>query len=457
MNELIKIDDPDTKWHETVPKEVNFIGRKGLKIVGGFILIFALWGFLFPITSAVIVAGKVVSDGQNKLIQHPIGGRVTKIFIKDGQQVKAGTPLLKLDPVKDQAELKKLEVRLLTQNVIQARLQAQMADKDTIAFPKDVVDQSLRITSAEDTPTDISQNAVIKGIISDQKAEFRASRTRIKKQLATLQEQIKSIEQEMIGRKDVMKSLQKRIKTFRRQVKKLKPAVKKGFVSQSRLEEVNDDLLELEGEYSNTKAELQSGQFRMAEIKERINETKAQNYELIAEKLGKARSQVGELKNEIRAARWAYENSVIKSPVSGVLTNLIANTVGGTIPANEVIAQIVPENANLLFEASVNPQDIDSVNIGNQAEVSINAFNQRLVDNLKAEVTYVSADSQIDTNTGEAFFTVRLKLLGINNPTKNKVRAGMQGEVYIITGSRVFFSYMMKPISDSFRRAFRER
>ena len=171
------------------------------------------------------------------------------------------------------------------------------------------------------------------------------------------------------------------------------------------------------------------------------------------------RSEIATLSAKVLAAQNNVQKRYVRAPVSGVVAKSSVHTVGGVVRSGDVIAEIVPSEASRIVEALVSPQDIDYVRAGQEAEVIVTAFNRRLYDPVKASVEFVAADSIPDEKSGERFFSVRLKLL--EPPTENNrlanLRPGMQSEVYVTTSRQNFLSYALKPISDSFRRAFREQ
>jgi HlyD family secretion protein len=176
--------------------------------------------------------------------------------------------------------------------------------------------------------------------------------------------------------------------------------------------------------------------------------------------LNKVRTDISDLEQQVVAARAVLDRTTIRAPVDGIVIRSAHNSTGSVIRAGEVVMKLLPTTNNLIVEAHVSPQDIDSVRSSQKAEMMFTAFNTRTTPRIKGEVAYVSADHLIaPDNSGQAFYVVRLKIdkdlpAGV---MRDRIYPGMPVEVFITTGRRTLADYLIRPLLDSMHKAFRER
>ncbi len=449
----------DRSWNDDVKRDTAQIAKFGYLSVGLFLAVFCTWAVLFPLASAVVARGTVISSGKDKLIQHPTGGTITAIHVTDGARVAKGAPILTLDPVVDKAELNRLESRLFSQKAARARLSSFIAGKDEIEFPspaEKVGDLGLR-AGADSGPAAYSPS--LQRIINTQIEEFAAIRHNLLKETEALVEQKRSLEEQLKGLVAREQSMKTQLSLIEKQEADMAPLARKGFVARNRFNELRLQVSELQAAAADNSANVLAIHHQIDEVDYRIDQITAGRREDAARQLTAASVEIEELRNQVIAARRIFEQRQIVAPVSGIVSGFSVHTVGGVVTPNQTIAEIVPEDAGFSVEARIEPKDIDVIQPGGTADIVITAFNNRLYDPVKAEIAYIAANSVINEQTGEFFYTVRLDVNAASNPLQliSKIRAGMEGDVFIQTGSRVFLSYLFAPIADSFRRAFREK
>jgi len=445
-------------WKQQVHTQTRRIIRNGLLSIGGFVALFALWSVLFPLSSAVIALGMVISAGQNKLVQHQLGGSVAAIYARDGQIVKAGDLIITLDPVIDRAELERLHARRALFQAMEARIVAQLSGTDEISFPAEfntVLPYGLRgglnLSSERDR--------LYRQLIDDQTKTLAVANVNLKQELDVLRQQVRSLKEQNGARRARTISVGQELDIMKTQYARMAPGAKRGYVAQNRVDELGREMRQLEGTAATLAGEISSTEHRISETRARIAQTIASKRLELSDKLSEDRGQIAELTSQIEAAESTVEKREIRAPVSGIVVKSAVHTVGGVVRPGDVIAEIVPTGQQRMIEARVIPLDIDYVREGQRAEIVISAFNTRLYDPLVGAVDYVAADATVDQNTGESFFVVRLKLAEAATQFNriSDLRVGMAGDVFIQTGGRTFLSYLLKPIADSFRRAFQER
>ncbi|WP_420337098.1 HlyD family type I secretion periplasmic adaptor subunit [Roseibium sp.] len=449
---------PDTQlrtlqcaWESKVKTTIDPIVRIGLASIGSFVLIFGLWASTVPLSSAVVAVGTIVPTGQSKQLAHPTGGTVVAIHVADGEQVTKGAPILTLDPIVDAAELERLRARRLSLLANAARLESEQSGADKISFPYTVKTGELGLRGVKPSTRALE-------LMADQTNEFNSRRKRRLSETRALRRQINALKEEITGLNGRRANQARRAASLREELLRLGPLVKQGYVSKSRFATIDREEAEVSGDIAATSAQISGNIQKIAEIESKISQSEAFMLEETSNALNVARGELIEIESQIRGAERIVDLRKLRAPVDGIVVKLATQTLGGAVGPGEPVAEIVPANVDIRAEVRIQPRDIDYLQIGQDAEIHITAFNQRLYDPIKAEVYYVSADSTVDQNTREAYFTARLAITdaaSTNNRIK-EIRAGMQVNAFIKADERVFLSYLMKPITDSFLRAFRE-
>jgi HlyD family type I secretion membrane fusion protein len=435
-------------WQSRVKQETMEFTLFGGLCLAGFVLVLTLWSVFFPIASAVISIGTVIPDGQSKVVQHPTGGVVAAIHARDGENIRLGDLIMTLDPLEDKAEMERLDGEYIRLQAIEARLNAQIAGDEEILFPEEFYTDNRQAY----------RTALHRQVAIDQLREFRALRQQNRQQISGLQQQTSALQEQARGLRARQASVISQEESLRRQLERVRPLVTTGDYSRNRAEELERQLLQLQGERQSNAGEIASLDFRIAESRDRIAELRSTRRAEVSNELSTVKGEMLTISKQIDVASSNLTRRDVRSPADGVITNSSLFTIGAVVRAGETLAEIVP-GQRYMVEARVAPQDIDHVSIGSSARVIITAFNRRLYDPVEAEVIYVAADATMDEQTGLTFYTARLALAPSLLPQEKQqaLRAGMQAEVYINTGKRSFLSYLVQPLTDGYRRAFREQ
>ncbi|MEL7274281.1 MAG: HlyD family type I secretion periplasmic adaptor subunit [Pseudomonadota bacterium] len=443
---------PRSNWQEGLPLGNKQVASKGLIFIFGFLALFFAWAFLFPISSAVVAMGKMVSAGSNKLVQHPQGGVVQKIYARDGDLVTKGQPLLLIDPSVSRAELTRLTARQRMLTALQTRLNSERGGQ---GFANTVEVSGLNLRGAQ---ANAAEEAVEDELLEEQRREFDAGRKRLAAEKTAATSLIESLKDERSGLEARLAGARSALQSTRRELARMRPLAQEGYLPKARMWELERRGLEEATTATNLEASIDSTGQRIAEAEAKLAQLEQADEEKRAEELTRVSGELAEISDQIKAAQTAFDGAEIRAPVTGTLTKMAANTEGGVVRAGDTIAEIVPKDAGLITEFRVPLQSIKSVKVGQDARVVVTAFNRRTYDPIQAEVTYVSADSEIDEATQEQFFVARAQLK--ENPKKNnglsEIQAGMTTEVYALVEPRVFMDYVLQPIRDSFSKAFRE-
>lgn len=403
------------------------------------------WAATTDIAGAVIASGTVTVDTSVKKVQHPTGGIVGEIKVKDGDRVQAGDLLLRLDETMTRANLQIITAQLDEIWVREARLRAERDGAEAFDMP-----DALKARSIEPQ---------IQQIIAGERTHFDSRRAARLGQIAQLRERVAQLHDEIGGLEAQQRSKGDEIDLIAKELKDLETLEAQKLVPASKMTQMRREAARLNGE----RAQLFAG---IAQAKGKITETELQIISVdqtaktdAVKELRDIEGKESELKERRVAAEDQLRRIDIRAPQAGVVHQLAAHTVGGVINQSEPVLLIVPEGDDLVLEARIAPQDIDSVRVGQAAFVRFTAFSQRTSPELTGSVQRVSGDLIKEPQTNQAFFLARiafapdeLKRLGAK-----RLLPGMPAEAHIKTEDRTALSYLMKPLEDQFARAFKER
>lgn len=413
-----------------------------ISIIFGF---FIVWGGLAPLDSAVVAPGVLVVSSKSKTIQHLEGGVIEQIFVEDGQRVKAGEVLIKLNETLARSKLQTALGNLRNLKAIEARLLAEKYDEDKVVFEGEYFDRNV---------------PEVEKIIRIQESLFETRHNAVKGRRDVLNQKILQYKEHVKGAEAQLNSLETQHKIAKDQLDSMKSLFKQGYAEKNKLQAAQNRVSELEGWLGKMRAEIASTKEGIAETEFEIinNENRYQNE--INDELKETQARILHYQEELIAFKDILERTAIKSPVEGEVTGLQYHTVGGVIHPGGKIMEITPVDDRLVVEARVDPKDIESLTIGLKARVQLSAYKARLVPRVKGEVTYVSADRLHDERSGMSYYKVQVEIdkKEIERINYNiKLSPGMPADVFIVKGERTLLQYLLSPITDSFHRAFKEK
>jgi HlyD family secretion protein len=396
------------------------------------------------LSGAVIAAGTLVVDSNVKKVQHPTGGVVGRINVREGEAVKTGDVLISLDDTVTHANLA-IVVKALDQFEARlGRLEAERDGKGAIVFPESLASR-------------IDDQAVARTIAGEQSL-FDFRRLSREGQKAQLNERIAQLAEEISGLSQQRDAKRREIELISVELKSVRTLWEKKYVSIERLTALERDAVRLEGEHGQLTASIAQAKGRSSEIELQIIQIDQDLRSEVATEIREVQGQISELVERKVAAEDSLKRIDVRSPQDGIVHQLTVHTIGGVVSPAEPITFIVPVSDELTIEARVAPQDIDQLKAGQDAVVRLSAFNQQTTPELIGSLDKISADLSVDERTGISFYTVRVNL-SRDEVAKLKgltLTAGMPAEVFFPTGDRSIFSYLVKPLSDQVTRAFRE-
>ena len=431
------------------PKDREKAFRIGPRVVVGVTLGFLLvggaggWAATAQLTGAVIAQGSVTVDQNLKSIQHRDGGIISDIAVREGDFVRAGQVLIKLEDAQTKAELSIVRSQLVELAARKARLLAERDLLEAIEFPDG--------PSAGDHAAAVMMNGETR-LFDGNRANRESQKQQLELGIEQIGEEIKGLEAQRASKDD-------EIALVEIEHKKVKGLVDKGLIENARVYTADREMARLRGERGEIDSSMARARTRTSEIRLQIIAIDDNSRTEAQRELSLLDTKMSELHDRRTAIEDRLSRTDIRAPVSGTVNELKVHTVGGVITPAEVLVTIVPENAKLKIEVRLTPVSIDQVAVGQPARLRFSAFNQRTTPELKGEVVHVSPATSRDPATGETYY-----LGDISVPAEELAKLGdgvllpgMPVEVYVSTEERTAMSYLAKPLTDQFNRALKER
>lgn len=403
------------------------------------------WGVITELAGAVIAPGQLVVDSNVKKVQHPTGGVVGELRAKEGDHVKAGDVVVRLDETQVRANLAIVTKALDELAARQARSEAERDGSKTIQFPPELLARS-------DDP-DVQQ------AIAGELRLFNTRQSAREGQKAQLGEQIAQLREQIRGNVDQETAKAKEVDWIQRELKGVRELWKQNLVPFNRITALERDAARLEGDRALLTATIAQARGRIAEIELKILQINEDLRSEVGKDLAEMRGKKAELSERRVAAADQLKRIDIVAPQDGRVFQRSVHTIGGVIQAGEAIMLIVPENDALTIETRIAPHEIDRVHVGQQALVRFSALNQRTTPELLGEVIRIGADVTYEDRRNEQYYLVRIHISDseLARLEGAKLIAGMPAEAFIQTERRTVMSYLVKPLQDQIAKAFRGR
>ncbi|MCO5090686.1 HlyD family type I secretion periplasmic adaptor subunit [Bosea sp. (in: a-proteobacteria)] len=417
----------------------------GLGLFCSLVLGIGGWAVATDLSGAVIASGVVVVNSNVKKIQHPFGGVVLEVFVKNGRQVEAGEPLIKLDPTVLNANLKVISKGMLEHYARQGRLEAERDSAGDITFPAEL---SLRAGDAE-----------ADAVMQSEKRLFELRRNTRMGQKSLLAERSAQIQQEIEGLTRQLWAKEKESELIFKELDGVRKLWDNKLIGIQRFVVLERDAARNEGERGQLQAQIAQAKGRVAEIGLQIHQVDQELRSDVASSLREVQAKLSELSERKVAAEDQLSRTNIASPQKGFVHQLAVFAPGAVIGAGEAIMFIVPSDDPLIVEARVLPGDIDQIRIGQVAHLRFPAFNQRVTPEFLGHVTSIAPDLSTDQKSGMSYYTVQVALDESARKSEefSRLVPGMPAEAFLQTGDRSALSYFLKPLTDQFDRSFRQR
>ncbi|SFO65412.1 HlyD family secretion protein [Mesorhizobium sp. NFR06] len=410
-------------------------------LVGGF----GYWAASAPLAGAVITQGTIAATGGNILIQHREGGIVSALLVHEGDRVREGQALILLDRTAPEADLNRLTRQWIALKASAARLEAERDGLDRLA------------PIAEPAPAPFQQD--FENLMREQQKEFDARLARYRSEQSILAQRVAMHRESVKGLNAQKTAIEQQAEVVKKELGIKTDLLDKGLTNRSEYSQLLRSEADLVGQAGALEADLASANTQIAEAQAQTERATTQRVEEALTKLDDVRANLADIEEQMRAAQAVLKRTTITAPAAGIVVSANYNSKGSVVAPGEKIMEILPTSSGLTVEARLRPKDIDAVHVGQPAKLRLSALNARLTPEVPATVSEISADRLTDEATHEAYFRAKLKIADALPPgvKAEQLYPGTPVDAFISTGDRTFFEYLIRPMLDSFARAFRER
>jgi HlyD family secretion protein len=402
------------------------------------------WATTTEISGAVIAAGRLVVETDSKKVQHPTGGVVAEITVRNDDHVDAGELLVRLDETQARAQLAIIDSDLDELVAQQARLEAERDGAESVVFPDELLSRRETLDIME--------------LVSGEQRLFDIRRTAREGRKSQLWQQILQLKEEIRGIEAQKKAKESEIVWTKQELEGVRGLWKQNLVQFSRVTELERSAARLDGERGSLIASAAQAKRRISEIEIQILQIDQDFAADVASQLADIRAERSRQVEKRIAVQDELTRTDIRAPSSGRVHQLAVHTVGGVIQPGETIMLIVPDRDALIVEVRARPQDIDQLSIGQVVSLLFTSFNRVTTPQLTGKLTRISPDVSIDERSGAPFYTGRVTIEPdeIEKLGGAELVPGMPVEAFIQTAPRSVLSYLIRPLSDRMQEAFRE-
>lgn len=416
----------------------------GVIAVSALVLGLGGWSLFAQLDSAVIARGVVVADSRRKTVQHKEGGILRQLLVEEGDVVRAGQPLARLDTTQVDTVIGQLDGQRVAVQARLARLRAERDGLSVLTFPPELLARQSQPVAGE--------------AIAAQAALFETRRRARESKAAIIEKRILQLQEHVRSSQAQLVATEQRLALTEEEAASVAYLLQRGYERRPRLLALERSIAELRGRQGELKGAIGQAREAIASAELELQNLADQAAADISRELDEARAEEVDVLERLRAAEDVRTRLTIVSPQDGVVVDLRLVTPGAVIAAGQALMDIVPIDDELIVEAQVQPNDIESVHVGLPAQVKLTAYKSALSPLLDGEVVFVSADQLLDERHGGVYFKTRVRLdrASLQRWSRITPSPGMPAEVMIVTGERRAIDYFLTPFRDRMRRAFRE-
>ena len=407
---------------------------------------FGGWGVLSQISGAVVASGQIEVDQNRQIVQHPDGGVVANILVKEGDVVEKGQVLLQLDPTLERSELAIIEDQLYELLARRGRLEAERDGNLDIAFEPDLIAVA-------------QKDASINELVDGQRRLFGARSASIANQVKQLEKRKLQIRNQIVGLSAQQDAIDTQLELVKKELEDQQQLLKKGLAQATRVLSLERAQARFQGEAGDLAARAAEYEGRITEIDIEINTLQTTRREEAISQLRDQQYRALELEERVRALREKLARMEITAPVSGIVYGLTVFTPRSVLRSADPVLYIIPQDRPLIIAAQVEPIHIDEVFVGQDVVLRFSALDQRTTPELNGKVVQISADTFEDQSTQMPFYKAKITL---SEGEQSKISEGvtlipgMPVETFVKTRERSPLAYLVKPLSDYFVKALRE-
>ncbi|MGB3122905.1 MAG: HlyD family type I secretion periplasmic adaptor subunit [Pseudomonas sp.] len=405
-----------------------------------FFVFLVVWAGFSSIDEVTRGDGKAIPSSKLQKIQNLEGGIVSELFVKEGQIVEAGAPLIRLDDTRFVSNAGETEALRLAMQLRVERLSAQVDDR-----PLNIPDDVLKAAPSQ---------------AANERSLYESRRQQLKDEVGGLQEQLVQRQQELREFTSKQGQYRSQLSLQREEINMSEPLVAQGAVSPVEVLRLKRAEMETRGQLDATTLAIPRAESAIKEVQRKIDETRGKFRSEALTQLNEARTELNKAASTGRALEDRVSRTLVTSPVRGIVKQLLVNTVGGVIQPGSDMVEIVPLNDTLLVEAKIRPQDIAFLHPGQEAIVKFTAYDYTIYGGLKAKLERIGADTITDEDKKTTYYMITLRTDRSHLGTDEKpllIIPGMVASVDIITGKKSILSYLLKPIIKARAEALHER
>tara|TARA_B100001123_G_scaffold398547_1_gene482718 strand:- start:918 stop:2270 length:1353 start_codon:yes stop_codon:yes gene_type:complete len=412
-----------------------------LLIFGGL----GIWAGTAPLAKAVAAFATLTVKGDRKKIQHLEGGIVASLHVSEGQLVKKGELLVALDPLQATAMVGRHNKHLDQVLAREARLESELRDDPAITLTGLLLEK-------------LAKDPSVRQILETEEKHFIARRDTFDGHIAILTQRIEQLNNEIKGLELQRSARIRQHEIFQEEIIGLRELYEKGYYPRSKVLAMERAIVELKGAAGNDTALIARAESAQGEARNQIVSVRQRFREDIVKQLRDVKVEINDLKLRLLAAEDVLERQQIRAPRSGIVQGIQLHTIGGVVQPGSILMEIAPQDDDLQVKAKILTTDIDSVAIGQEAEVRLTALNLRKTPAIFGSVVSISGDSLEDPGTYMPYFLAIIEISPEERHKLGDVRltAGMPAEVLIQTGERTALNYILKPFIDALSRGLNE-
>ena len=415
----------------------------GYLIVTVTFFVLGAWSAIAKLDSAVVASGVVAVESNRKTVQHLEGGIIKEILVREGQRVKQGDILFRIDSTQAQANFDLQHNQLYAALAQEARLVAEREGTTEVTFPEELQEVRVHQTAAR--------------VLADQIKEFHERRASLSGQMDLLEAKIGQYKIEIEGLIVQQKATETQLRWIVEELADLRSLLDRNLVQKSRVLALEREKSRLEGVIGRSTADQAKAQNGIGEAQLQIRQLRQKFLEEVSGQILEARQKIADLREKVRVAKDVFRRVVIAAPVPGTVQNLKFFTVGGVIKAGESLLEIVPERDRFIVQAHVSPHDTESLVPGMRAEIRFTAFRANVLPLVMGYVESVSRDRLIDETTRQPYFLTQVVVEDVPREVRERLMAGMPADVVLPTGERTVLDYLVRPLKDRMHSALREK
>ena len=410
--------------------------------VGGFMA----WALFAPLDKGVPLSGSVARESNRKAIQYLNGGTVDDILVKEGDTVKAGQILVRMNGVQAKSQQEVSRVQYDAARAAEARLSAERDGKNSITFPAELESKKSDPRVAAD--------------ISLQTQLFSSRQSALQSELGAANENIAGLKLQIAALQEASANKQQQLVFLKEQLDNMRDLAKDGYVARSKLLDLERTYLQVNGSIAEDLGNIGRAQRQIAELSLKRMQRQQEYQKEVRTLLSDTRREANALASRMEAENYAVANIDVKSPVDGVIVGMNVFTRGGVVQPGFHMMEVVPSGDPLVVDGQVPINLIDKVHPGLPVELIFSAFNSNSTPHIPGEVMTVSADRLVDEKSGQPYYKMvaRVTPAGLKMLAQKKldVRPGMPVELFVKTGSRTMMSYLLKPLFDRAKTSLTE-